>query len=451
MKKLTDAVLRAALKNPPDERTILQDGAVSGLELRLGPGSATWSLTLRVSGEGGVSKRGFKKKGKRHRVSLGEYPQVSLEDARGLANFYVGQAKKGINPVGALEKAATAGGLTIKGLSERFLCDYARQKELRALPKYEGAINVHIVPRIGDVIADVLTREQVRELVKRVLVKVPRGDEPRDRPRGGKEATRTALGVLRKMINWACTEGLMTRKDNPAEGMESNLPKKRRRERVLSLEEAQIAWTAAGTLLYPFGPVYQLIMLSGCRPGEWSTAIRPWIDLPQALSVIPADRYKSDHVHVVPLVMPAVQLLDDVFTNYPTRSGEYIFSGTDGARPLAGWSKAQDRLLRAMCSVTGERPVKEFTPHDLRRTVATRIAEQLGVGGEQLIKRVLGHSDGSVTAIYNRYGYVKEMRAVLEQWASDLTRSQTAELSVSARVAITEVTSDARRLPARAG
>lgn len=56
-----------------------------------------------------------------------------------------------------------------------------------------------------------------------------------------------------------------------------------------------------------------------------------------------------------------------------------------------------------------------------RRTVATRIAERLGVGGEQLIKRVLGHADGSVTAIYNHYGYVKEMRAVLEEWAADLT------------------------------
>jgi hypothetical protein len=37
---------------------------------------------------------------------------------------------------------------------------------------------------------------------------------------------------------------------------------------------------------------------------------------------------------------------------------------------------------------------------------------------------VLGHADGSVTAIYNRYGYVKEMRAVLEHWATDLTTSE---------------------------
>ena len=33
---------------------------------------------------------------------------------------------------------------------------------------------------------------------------------------------------------------------------------------------------------------------------------------------------------------------------------------------------------------------------------------------------MLGRADGSVTAIYNRYGYVKEMREVLERWAEDL-------------------------------
>jgi hypothetical protein len=32
----------------------------------------------------------------------------------------------------------------------------------------------------------------------------------------------------------------------------------------------------------------------------------------------------------------------------------------------------------------------------------------------------LGHSDGSVTAIYNRYAYVREMRRVLKIWANEL-------------------------------
>jgi hypothetical protein len=41
---------------------------------------------------------------------------------------------------------------------------------------------------------------------------------------------------------------------------------------------------------------------------------------------------------------------------------------------------------------------------------------------------VLGHSDGSVTAIYNRYGYVKEMRKVLAQWTGELLADKPVEI-----------------------
>jgi hypothetical protein len=37
---------------------------------------------------------------------------------------------------------------------------------------------------------------------------------------------------------------------------------------------------------------------------------------------------------------------------------------------------------------------------------------------------MLGHADGSVTAIYNRYGYVKEMREVFERWATGRTAGE---------------------------
>jgi integrase len=421
MKRLTDTAIRAILAKPHTRRIDLADGAVSGLALRIGrTRGATWSLLYRVVGEGGTTDRGHALKGGKHRVSLGSYPEVSLESARAKANLCLNQAKNGECPTDALARNATAGGLTVSALSEKFLDDYVRMKELRALLKYEGAIRVHVVPHVGHVLADVLSREQVRASVKKVMVRVPRGSGPKDRPQGGKEAARSAIAVLRKMINWGIRERLLKRTDNPVTGMEDNLPKKKRKARVLSLEEARIVWQAALTLGYPFGPAYQLIMLTGCRPGEWSACLRQYIDLKQALLVIPADAYKSDHVHVVPLVSHAVAILKDVLDNHRGASGEHILSGTDGKKRLAGWSKAKARMTRAICGVTGEKPLAPWTPHDLRRTVATRIAEQLGIGGEQLIKRVLGHADGSVTAIYNRYGYVKEMRAVLERWAADL-------------------------------
>lgn len=86
------------------------------------------------------------------------------------------------------------------------------------------------------------------------------------------------MGVLRKMINWGIRERLLKRVDNPVAGMEDNLPKKRSKERVLSLDEARIVWHAAGTLGYPFGPLYRLILLTGCRPGEWARCRSSYID-----------------------------------------------------------------------------------------------------------------------------------------------------------------------------
>jgi hypothetical protein len=41
-------------------------------------------------------------------VTLGEYPALSIEGGRALANTYLDQAKKGISPVAALEASVAA-------------------------------------------------------------------------------------------------------------------------------------------------------------------------------------------------------------------------------------------------------------------------------------------------------------------------------------------------------
>ena len=259
----------------------------------------------------------------------------------------------------------------MKALADAFVADYARMRQLRALTRYESTLRVHIIPRIGDVLIDQLTREHVRTLVKEVLVRAPRGHEGRSRVRGGTEAARSAMSILRRMIGWAIEEGKTPRTDNPVSGMGKNLPRKHQRERVLSLEEARIAWVAADALGYPFGPVYRLLLLTGCRPGEWSKCRRTFIDLKQALLVVPASDFKSQHVHVVRLVKEAVRILAGVLVQ-EALTGPYVFSGTNGQRPLAGWPKAHRRLLREICALSGERVTVKWTPHDLRRTVATQ-------------------------------------------------------------------------------
>ncbi len=61
-----------------------------------------------------------------------------------------------------------------------------------------------------------------------------------------------------------------------------------------------------------------------------------------------------------------------------------------------------------------------WTPHDLRRTFATRLA---GLGVElHVIEKCLNHTLGGVLAIYNRHDYAAERELATQRWADELAR-----------------------------
>ena len=62
--------------------------------------------------------------------------------------------------------------------------------------------------------------------------------------------------------------------------------------------------------------------------------------------------------------------------------------------------------------------VIEWRLHDLRRTFATGMAS-LTVA-PHVVERILNHTSGTfggVAGVYNRFGYLPEMRSALERWA----------------------------------
>lgn len=423
MKRLTDPLLRGYLRSPPSGLLALPDGAIPGLSIRLGTGgAANWTLLIRVAGEGGIKDSGKLLLGPKRRVNLGGYPEVSIAEARAKAATLMEQAKRGVAPTEALRPTRAAAALTVENLSKEFLQQYVHSRELDSARKYELAFSAHINPRIGKQPADRLTREQVRSVMDAARIRRKRPEGERGGPIGGVEAARSVMGVLRHMYSWAIDEGKLRREDNPVSKIVKSLPKKKARDVVLSLNEARLVWQAAELTGYPFGAHVQLMLLTGCRCDEWASARVSWIDMEQSLMVIPAGEYKSDHVHVMPLVSQAMEILKRI--DKP-RHGDYLLSSTDGRAPIQGVPKYfRSRLPDAILAITGEKFQKKITSHDLRRTVATRLAESLGDEGDKLVKRVLGHADGSVTAIYNRYGYVREMRRALDQWAKDLTSAR---------------------------
>ena len=61
---------------------------------------------------------------------------------------------------------------------------------------------------------------------------------------------------------------------------------------------------------------------------------------------------------------------------------------------------------------------EQFTPHDLRRTLRTRLAE-IGID-DVVAERVMGHKLQGMLAIYNRHSYDTEKRQALDKWAKKL-------------------------------
>jgi integrase len=73
------------------------------------------------------------------------------------------------------------------------------------------------------------------------------------------------------------------------------------------------------------------------------------------------------------------------------------------------------RAMRVNLSRIG---VENATPHDLRRTAASHMTE-MGIP-RLVVSKVLGHSDGTVTAIYDRFEYWPQKKQALDAWSARL-------------------------------
>jgi hypothetical protein len=141
---------------------------------------------------------------------------------------------------------------------------YSRERD--SAKNYRNAFEVHILPRVGgvlaDLLADLLTREDARSVMNEARKKRKRQTGGRGGQIGGIEAARTTMSVLRHMYSWAIDERKVKRMDNPCAKITKNLPKRRQGDVVLSLREARIVWQAAADIGYPFGTHAQLMMLN---------------------------------------------------------------------------------------------------------------------------------------------------------------------------------------------
>ena len=227
----------------------------------------------------------------------------------------------------------------------------------------------------------------------------------------GVKANRT-LAALKTCFTWLHRRDPDALPRSPCDGIDDPAPELPR-ERVLSDAELAAVWRAGEGEGYPFGPMVQLLMLTGCRRDEVRDA--PWseIDLVAREWSIPGRRTKNGRDHLIPIVDQVAAILGKM----PRIAGSRLLFTTTGETPISGLAKYKARLEKAVARDLGNEP-ERWTLHDLRRSMATGL-QRLGFPVE-VTEAVLNHSGGQVSgvaAVYARHDYRSEKEQALAAWA----------------------------------
>jgi integrase len=217
------------------------------------------------------------------------------------------------------------------------------------------------------------------------------------------------------MFRWAVDRGIVD--VNPITDLRGPAPLPSRC-RVLSADEIKAFWKAIERLGWPFYPIYRLLLLTGQRREEVAGMRWEELDLDKAIWIMPAERAKNKLAHTVDLSPQVVAIL----ANLPLMSEGLVFT-TTGNTPVSGFSKVKARLDKVMRSELG-RELEAWRNHDLRRTMATLMGEELEID-PGVIERILNNlsgSQGGLQGVYQRQQYKAKRKAAMFAWGAWVER-----------------------------
>lgn len=304
-------------------------------------------------------------------IKIGRYPAMSLLEAR--------QKTQELNSIGV--KALR----TVQSAYLEYLPQLRRHYASHG--EIERRFWVDVLPFIGEKRIDEVTRQDLSDILHHIV------------QRGSPVAANRTFADVNHFMNYCVARGWIS--SNPLLGVTrrhiggKEIPK----DRNLSFDELELFIPALLEDRFALETrlALGLLLTTGQRSGEILGLHKREVD--RTWWHIPPERTKNRKEQKVYLSPQARALLRIAFKHF-------------GARPFSSDTRA---LAKALSRLEWPEP---FTPHDIRRTVATRMAD-LGVL-PHVIEKVLNHRAPGVVAVYNRAEYLPERKAAWRLWGRHL-------------------------------
>ena len=379
---LTDLKIRST--KPGDKPIKLPDG--HGLYLEVRPtGSKLWRYRYKIAG-------------KENTFAIGEYPAVTLQDARQAREEARAQVKAGIHPAHARQAALAAqvreNGDTFQAVAKAWIEAHRGGWGGYYLRQIESYMERDVYPKIGSRPVRSLTAMDMRGVVDAVT------------KRGAKTAAINVRTWCSAAFCYAVNNGMadsdpaatlakMVRRDTiqHAEPMSTVAIGKFRRD----LEEYGGLRTTALALQLM---LYTFVRTIEMRRGEWRE-----VRLDDDLWVIDGAKMKMRRTHMVPLSRQAKAILEELKTI--TGGGALLFPNS--RRPAAMMSATT--VNRAM-----EYLGIPYSGHDFRATASTHLYEMGWT--EDVVEMQLAHAEKKKSkAAYNHAKHLDRRRIMMQAWA----------------------------------
>lgn len=381
---LSDTRIKAL--KPKASRYPVADG--DGLILEVMPsGSKIWRFRYTLHGR------------RQAPVTIGEYPAISLQDARDRARRYKEIVAAGVSPVADAKKDRGA----LKTLdSVREFAHLWFQSEIEN--KSESYRNItrrqldkDILPAIGNKSLSEVNAGDVLAICDRI------------KGRGSPQSALFTRNVIKRMYEFAISRQVAT--TNPAQQLVARfIATQQSRTRVLAPDEIGKVLRAvyASDMSRPYKLALHLLVITMVRKSELIEAEWSEFDLDAGIWRIPAERMKKDREHWVHLSTQALAMFTEL--KGLSHSERFVFPMRrgQGDRPIA--KSTLNQAVRAMSM-----DVQHFVLHDFRRTASTHLHE-MGQSSDA-IEKALAHKVKGIKGVYNRAEYAEERRKILQLWA----------------------------------
>ena len=359
---------------PSSGQTFIRDDLLKGFALRVTPGSKSFIVEKRIDG-------------KNRRITLGRYPEITVEQARKEAQILLGQIATGNNPI-AEKEAARMRGVTLSEAFESFLTARNNLKP-RTIYDYRRLVSVVFEAWLNKPLLSI-TKSMV------ALRHQHLGEK------SGQAYANQAMRILRAIFNFAIVQyedddGQPIISENPVSRLTQTRSWYRVPRRQTYLKAHQLpAWYQAVEGLRStekhtehcgmIADYLLFLLFTGMRRQEAATL--KWADVDMLNRSFTIANTKNHQ----PLTLPISSFVETLLKRRKTSAiNEYIFPGA-GKHGYMVEPRAQIVKVMIASQVT-------FTLHDLRRTFIT-VAEGLDISAYS-VKRLVNHKmSNDVTAGY---------------------------------------------------